>query len=191
MRIRTSAIIGVAALSLVAVALGARPGRGAAQPEAQPAGPLASAVRAATERFRTLDAAQASGYGLLHGCVSGQQEGAMGLHYANPNLVGDGELDPASPEALLYEYTNGQYQLTAVEYVVIADQWNAQHDAPPVLMGQLFNLVTAPNRYGLPAFYELHVWAWKVNQRGTFADFNPDVSCDQFNMDAAMPGMHH
>ncbi|TIO10603.1 MAG: hypothetical protein E5X89_09450 [Mesorhizobium sp.] len=37
---------------------------------------------------------------------------------------------------------------------------------------------SAPNRYGLGAFYETHVWAWKGNPTGTFADMNPNVSCD-------------
>ena len=31
------------------------------------------------------------------------------------------------------------------------------------MMGQLFHLFEAPNRFGLPAFYTLHVWAWKDN----------------------------
>jgi hypothetical protein len=33
--------------------------------------------------------------------------------------------------------------------------------------------------YRLPAFYELHVWAWKDNRSGTFADWNPAVACDE------------
>jgi hypothetical protein len=44
-------------------------------------------------------------------------------------------------------------------------------------MGQHFHYVGSPNRYGLPAFYELHVWAWRDNPNGTFADWNPKVSC--------------
>jgi hypothetical protein len=28
------------------------------------------------------------------------------------------------------------------------------------------NLVGAPNRYGLPAFFELHVWAWEAQSHG-------------------------
>jgi hypothetical protein len=28
-------------------------------------------------------------------------------------------------------------------------------------MGQLLHRIAAPNRYGLPAFYTLHVWASK------------------------------
>jgi len=40
-------------------------------------GTLVQAVRAATERFKDAEAAQAAGYGLFMGCVSGPQEGAM------------------------------------------------------------------------------------------------------------------
>jgi len=47
------------------------------------------------------------------------------------------------------------------------------------LEGHLMNFVDAPNRYGLPAFYELHVWAWEHNPVGSFADWNTQVSCDQ------------
>ena len=60
--------------------------------------------------------------------------------------------------------------LIAVEYITIK--------GPAQLEGHLFNFTGAPNRYGLPAYYELHVWAWKPNRTGTFADMNPDVSCD-------------
>ena len=49
---------------------------------------------------------------------------------------------------------------------------------PPVLEGQTFQLVTSPNRYGLPAFFELHVWAWRDNPNGAFVDWNNKVSCE-------------
>ena len=29
-----------------------------------------------------------------------------------------------------------------------------------------------------PAFYELHVWAWRDNPSGVFVDWNPRVSCE-------------
>jgi hypothetical protein len=152
---------------------------------AAPAANLVETVRQATTRFKEVKEAEKAGYGLLHGCVTGAQDGAMGVHYANGNLVGDGELDAKQPEALLYEMKDGKLQLVGVEYVVIAEAWDANHDAPPVLMGQLFNFTGSPNRYGLPPFYELHVWSWKNNSNGMFADWNPDVSCETYVGDAA------
>jgi hypothetical protein len=152
---------------------------------------LAETVRQATVQFKDVHQAQAAGYALLHGCVSGQQDGAMGIHFANGALVGDGAIDVSHPEALLYEPKNGTLQLAGVEYVVIADAWNANHQAPPVLMGQLFNYAGSPNRFGLPAFYELHVWAWKNNPAGVFADWNTQVSCADFVGDIPMQGMAH
>ncbi len=191
MKTRYVLIIGLAALPLMVWAAVARPGRGDAQSANGPASALPAAVRAATERFKDVEAAKAAGYALLHGCVSGPQEGAMGIHFANGSLVGDGALDPTRPEALLYEVRNGKYELTGVEYLVIAEAWDAQHEAPPVLMGQLFQYVGSPNRFGLPAFYELHVWAWKSNPRGTFADWNPTVSCDDYAADGALHEAHY
>lgn len=73
----------------------------------------------------------------------------------------------------------------------LVNAWHASHEAPPVLMGQLFNYVGSPNRYGIPAFYELHVWAWKNNPSGMFADWNPMVSCEQFTADADTHGTGH
>ncbi len=49
--------------------------------------------------------------------------------------------------------------------------------APPD--GHLANFVGEPNRYALPAFYELHVWAWEENPSGSFSDWNPRVSCER------------
>lgn len=67
----------------------------------------------------------------------------------------------------------------------------AKHPTPPVLMGQLFNYSGAPNRFGIPAFYELHVWAGRNNPAGVFADWNTRVSCEEFVGDATMPGGRH
>ena len=83
----------------------------------------------------------------------------MGIHFANGDLVGDGVLDAAHPEALLYEARDGTLRLLGVEYIVMAEAWDANNQAPPVLLGQMFNYVSSPNRFRLPAFYELHAWA--------------------------------
>ncbi len=168
-------------LSLVAVMLFALSSAAIASPsQAAPAPTIVDAVRKATAGYKDIKAAEAAGYGLFHGCVSGQQGGSMGVHYANGAYAGDGEVDVTKPEALMYEQKNGKMQLLGVEYLVTADAWNANHKTPPVLMGQLFAFTGSPNRYGLPAFYSLHVWAWKNNPDGTFADFNKQVSCDEF-----------
>lgn len=149
---------------------------------------LIETVRDATARFKNVNAAESAGYGLFHGCVSGPQEGAMGIHYVNGDLVGDGEVDALQPEALIYETRGGRLQLVGVEYVVIAEAWDANHEEPPSLMGQVFHYAGAPNRYKIPAFYELHVWAWKQNPNGMFTDWNPRVSCEDFTADAAAQG---
>jgi hypothetical protein len=121
-------------------------------------------------------------YQLLFGCVSGGDFGAMGLHFVNLALVGDGEINPDKPEIVLYEpLPNGRMRITGADYVVYAADWDAKHPHdPPQLGGQLFHLFDSPNRFGLPAFYTLHVWAWKDNPAGTFTNWNPNVSCDAF-----------
>ena len=39
-------------------------------------------------------------------------------------------------------------------------------------MGQLMHLFESPNRFGLPPFYTLHVWAWKENPTGMFVNWH-------------------
>ena len=120
--------------------------------------------------------------GLLFGCVSGPDAGAMGLHFVNLPLVGDDVLDATRPEIVIYEPTSsGRLRLIGADFLVLKDVWDAKHPAPPELMGQLFHLFEAPNRFGLPAFYTLHVWAWKENPTGTFVNWHSKVSCDAFN----------
>jgi hypothetical protein len=148
------------------------------RPEASPG--LVRDVRQATQKFQDVAAATAAGYVSTENCVSGPNQGAMGVHYVNDTFIGDGVLDAQRPEVLVYEPTGGQLRLVAVEYLVDAQQWDAANAGPPVLGGQLFNYVGAPNRLRLPAYYELHVWAWKRNSSGTFADWNPRASCVEY-----------
>jgi len=147
---------------------------------------LVQAVRAATARFKNVTSVSGpgEGYELSFGCVSGGEFGAMGLHYVNMGLVGDKEIDVNQPEIILFEPTaGGGIRITGADFLVTKEDWesNPKHTGPPELNGQLFHLFDSPNRFGLPPFYTLHVWAWKDNPNGTFTNWNPSVSCDAFN----------
>lgn len=135
--------------------------------------PLVKLIRAETRHFRDPEVAKAMGYVAVDPwCVSGSAGGATGVHFLNPDLVDD-VVDAARPELLVYEPTRrGKLRLVAVEYIAFAD-------GPLAVEGHLMLLTGAPNRFGIPVpFLRLHVWAWKRNPNGTFADFNPNVSCD-------------
>jgi hypothetical protein len=147
---------------------------------------LVREVRIGTADFRDLTQAMAAEYRSTGSCVSGPQEGAMGIHFANGALIDDPALDPQNPELLIYEQRGDRLRLVGVEFLVLADAWDAANSAPPVLMGQHFHFVGAPNGYGLPPFYELHVWAWRENTHGTFVDWNPAVSCDEYTGDETL-----
>jgi len=138
---------------------------------AKPAGsPLAAEVRAANARFADVKAAVAEGYSPIP-CTSGIDGGAMGVHYVNAKYLEDETPDIRRPQAVMYEPTrDGKMELVAVEYI--------SFKGPASLGGQLFSFTGAPNRYGLKPFYELHVWAWRPNPKGVFADMNPNVSCE-------------
>lgn len=142
----------------------------------------ASGIRTATEQYQDVAAAEDAGYALLKdtagiACID-NADGAMGVHYANGDLVAGGVIDALKPQVLVYEPGTGdELHLAAVEYVVIQEAWDASHDAAPSLFGQEFMLTKEGNRYGLPAFYSLHDWAWKTNPDGEFAMYNPDVTC--------------
>jgi len=143
---------------------------------------LVTIVRDATERFRDVSVAESEGYGLLFGCVSGGDYGAMGLHFVNFPLVAVVKIDATTPEIVLYEPTSsGRLRITGADFLVFAADWDKTHTSAPELNGQLFHFFEAPNRFGLPPFYTLHVWAWKDNPNGTFTNWNPSVSCDAFN----------
>ncbi|MGR8924495.1 hypothetical protein ACU8MB_12195 [Rhizobium leguminosarum] len=132
-------------------------------------GGLPEQVREANARFRDVNQAVKEGYSPIP-CTSGIDGGAMGIHYVSADLIKDEAIDLSRPEAVMYEPDeHGKMKLVAVEYITTK--------GPANLGGQLFSFTNAPNRYDLPAFYELHVWAWKNNPKGPFADMNPDVSC--------------
>ncbi|MEO8081292.1 MAG: hypothetical protein ABI641_12225 [Caldimonas sp.] len=149
-----------------------------------PAGssPLVEKVRHATARYRDINVALGEGWIQATPCVSGPNEGAMGVHFLNPDRLHDGMLKAEEPEILIYEPgLGGNFSLVGVEYLVLASEWAARN-GPGVAAsvdGHLANLIPEPNRYALPALYELHVWAWENNPNGTFSDWNSRVSCDR------------
>ena len=135
-------------------------------------------VRRVTAAFHDLRVAQDAGYNRFLDCIDEPGEGGMGIHYLNGVLAGDAVVDPLKPEALVYAPNKqGRLQLVAVEYIVFQDAWDAQNAQPPMLFGHPFHLIRAPNRYSVPAFYELHLWVWKHNRNGIFNDWNPAVRC--------------
>ena len=167
---------------------------------------VVQAVRDATAQFRDVNVATSSPakYHLFPGCFSGPQAGAMGVHFVSDALIGDGTVNIQTPEALVYEpQADGSLRLVGVEYIVTVADWLAHggvgtpelkvNKDDPNEIGQTFQLVDGipavkdpsdtaahtANRFGLPPFYELHVWAWQNNPQGTFADWNTLVSCDR------------
>lgn len=147
---------------------------------------LVKVVRESTARFQDVAAAKNAGYALIFGCVAGDDAGAMGLHFLNGAILDEvnktGVFDATRPQIVLYEPTaNGGLKLTGADFIVFAAQWDALHpNDPPQLLGQRFHYFESPNRFGLPPFYTLHVWAWKDNPNGVFVNWHPNVACEQF-----------
>ncbi|HVF39456.1 MAG TPA: hypothetical protein VM939_06100 [Gemmatimonadaceae bacterium] len=147
----------------------------AAASEAQ----LFATIRAVTAKYHNVEAAIAAGYvNDEFGCVSDPTLGAMGVHYINFDIDADPSIDPLTPELLVYEPgKDGKLKLVALEYEVFqADWYGAGNTQPPSLFGEEFEAVDFP---GLPPLFALHVWVWRNNKAGMFADWNARVSCDR------------
>jgi hypothetical protein len=173
--------MGISCLYLLASALGGTPLAAQDMEHATFTSPakLVAEVRLATRQFLDVNNAGPAGYGPAFGCVSGPDHGAMGIHYVNGALVGSGEINVAQPQALIYEPVGEKRRLVGVEYIVDAATWlKNNNNTPPVLEGQDFQFVAAPNRFNLKSFFELHVWAWRDNPSGAFVDWNNRVSCE-------------
>ncbi len=155
--------------------------RHAAAVQSGQAATLLQTVREATERYKDVDVAKAEGFALVFGCVQGPDAGAMGMHFLNASRLTT-NLDPTQPQILIYEpQPDGSLKLIGADFLVFASDWDkANPGNPPQLMGQLFHYFESPNRFGLPAFYTLHVWAWKQNPNGAFVNWHPNVSCQSF-----------
>jgi hypothetical protein len=144
-----------------------------------------AALRAASARFHSVDAAIAAGYELgyrrnngaqiITGCVAHPTLGAMGYHYFNKQLVDDLAVDPMQPEALVYAPgPKGSLQLAAVEWVVPGPIWTDPPGAtsPPSVFGMPMRILVP--QVGL---YTHHAWIWRHNPSGIMADWNPTVVC--------------
>jgi hypothetical protein len=189
MKIRSTLYLACSALGLMALAAHADDVRTAATTQHYSGGEshrrtneLVKIVRQVTAKFRDVEVAESEDYHLLFGCVSGEDSGAMGLHYVNLGLYMDGTINAYEPEIVIYEPTpSGRPRLIGADYIVDAATWDKSHTQAPELNGQIFHYFPAPNRFGLPAFYTLHVWAWKDNPTGTFVNWHEKVSCDAFD----------
>lgn len=145
-------------------------------------------ARAATAQYHQESRALADGFFSDPICVQAPDVGAMGIHYLNPSRM-DTNVDPASPEVLLYEpQADGTRRLVGAEYVspviVNGSPWfgpgpppNGQYNAAPVLFGRTFNGPMPGHNPHMSWHYDLHVWLWRNNPSGMFALFNPKVSC--------------
>ena len=129
------------------------------------------ALHEATRPFQDFQAATAAGWSAeITPCMADPAVGGMGFHYGNTRLI-DGTVNVKEPELLLFEPdANGRMNLVAVEYIIPYTA-HSRSDAPPVLFGREFKQNDAFQLWGL------HVWVWKDNPNGTFADWNPSVSC--------------
>ena len=128
-------------------------------------------LRAATDKFHDLAAAQAAGYpSTMPRCIADSASGGMGYHFVDRTLV-DGKLEIERPEMLIYAPVGeGKVELVAVEYVV-PYRVVAPTEKAPRLFGQELR------RYDEFKYWSLHVWAWRRNPAGLFADWNPAVKC--------------
>jgi hypothetical protein len=166
------------ATGCVVLLAAAAPGAAAAATAGGERGDGLAAVRKATARFHSVAAARRAGYEPAGPCAEEPGLGGMGFHYANQQLTADPAVRPTEPEALLYELRHGKLRLVAVEYIhVDADQDLGTDEDRPWLFGRPFDGPMLGHEPGMPIHYDLHAWAWKANPAGTFAQWNPRVSC--------------
>lgn len=134
-----------------------------------------AALRQVTAKFHRFENAASAEYVQVTDCKEHPTEGGMGYHYGNFEYYLDGEANLLEPEVLVYEPgPNGKLHLVAVEYLVPFFAWAGDPDVddPPQLFGQDMKRDDAQGEW------LLHVWIWKHNPSGMFADWNPEVSCE-------------
>lgn len=130
-----------------------------------------STIRRVTSRYHDLQAALDDGFVFLHDCETRPEEGPVGIVYVHLGRLGDGTVDPELPDALIYEpRRTGAPRLVGVE-LAVPDDPNTD-EPPPQFLGATFQ--TEPE-FGV---FGLHVWVWRTNPAGLFAETNRRVSCD-------------
>lgn len=208
---RPAALLILAATAVAAISCSERP-RSAPEYLPGPGEPTLAEVRAATERFRDVDRALAEGYVRDPTNVCDVAEmmgypaslGAMGVHYFRPELLGvtgppsprvDGSgthTDFRMPAILIYEpQADGTMELVAVENLVFIAAWEAAgNTAPPTFHGVPFDRMVDDPATGIDEahmfmpHYDRHVWLFRDNPNGLFAQFNPAVTCRHHQGDA-------
>ena len=167
--------------------------------------PTLAEVRKATERFRDVNVALAEGYVRDPGDICDTAEmmgkpaslGAMGIHFFRPDLLGitappnprvDGSgthTDFLKPSILIYEpQADGSLELVAVENLVFRKAWFATgNKSLPTYQGVAYDAMTddpetaIDEAHMFEPHYDRHVWIYRENPNGVFAQFNPNVSC--------------
>ena len=139
-------------------------------------------VRRLTAPYHNSSKAEADGWIVqLSPCVESPSSGGMGYHYGNPEYLQNGIIDALKPEVLVYEPTeDGELRLVAVEYIAPFGPPEVEGEDPvegdqPSLFGQDFDYSPHVGEFGA---WTLHVWLWRNNPEGMFAEYNPKVSCD-------------
>jgi hypothetical protein len=175
------------------------------RPTPGPGEPTVDEVRKATERFRDVKVALAEGYirDPFDVCETADMmgrpasAGAMGVHYFRPDLLGitappsprvngvGTHIDFRKPSILIYEpQKDGSMALVAVENLVFAKAWRESgRSAPPIFHGVPYDSMidnpetTVDEAHMFEPHFDRHVWIYRDNPSGMFAQFNPAVSC--------------
>jgi len=135
-------------------------------------------LRKVTARFHSIDTAKQAGYSTqITPCWAHHSAGAMGYHFGKTDLL-DATVALLEPEVIIYEpQAGGHMKMVGMEYIVPLAAWEAAgHDLNnpndvPQLLGQKYT------RHSTLPIFKLHIWLWQQNPSGTFADWNPKVSC--------------
>lgn len=169
--IRASSFRTLTVLTFVALAALAPAAHAQAIASAEDVADMVTPVRQALVPYADFNAAKSAGWDTAITECLATDAGGMGFHYANTALIDDSaQLDMLRPEALLYEpQADGAMELVGAEYIIPGSAWTS--DEPPRLFDRPFQFV---EKFGV---WGLHLWL-RDNPSGTFAPWNPTVSCD-------------